>query len=116
MGDEGKGSGGGQAGKLRRAVALRYRPPRDAAPRVTAKGRGLVAERIIELARANRIPIESEPDLVEILSKVDLFAEVPPEIYGAVAEILAFVYRLRPPRPTPSSPPRAPREASRAGA
>lgn len=87
----------------KKAVALRYRPSENRAPRVTAKGQGKIAEKIIELARQHDVPIEDNPDLVEILSKVDLFAEIPPEIYAAVAEILAFVYRLKG-GATPSSP------------
>lgn len=79
----------------KKAVALRYRPARDTAPRVMAKGQGYIADKIIELAREHRIPMEENPDLVEILSKVDLFAEIPPDVYAAVAQILGFVYRLK---------------------
>ncbi len=76
------------------AAAIRYDPPGDGAPRVTAKGRGRIAERIIGLAREYGVPIREDPDLVEILSALELGQEIPPECYTAVAEILAFVYGL----------------------
>ena len=79
---------------LPRAAALKYRPDRDSAPRVTARGSGLVAEKIIELARRNGIPIKEDPALIQVLSKLDLNQEIPPAIYVVVAEILAFVYSL----------------------
>jgi len=79
---------------LKSAVALKYRTDQDPAPKVTAKGEGLVAERIIELARENQIPIKEDPDLVQILSQVDINKEVPPSVYKVVAELLAFVYKL----------------------
>ncbi len=76
------------------AVALKYRPERDRAPRMTAKGKGLVAEKIMALARERGVPIHDDPALVEILSTLDLNQEIPPHVYKAVAEILAFVYSL----------------------
>ncbi len=78
----------------KRAVALRYHPESDKAPRVTAKGSGRVAEKIIEIAQKLNIPIKDDPDLVEILSKLDVEEEIPPGIYIVVAELLAFVYSL----------------------
>ena len=80
--------------KLKQSVALRYRPKEERAPRVVAKGKGYLAEKIIEIAKKHGIPIKYEPDLVQILSKLDLDQEVPPSLYRAVAEIFAFVYRL----------------------
>ena len=79
---------------LPRAAALKYRPDRDSAPRITAKGSGLVAKKIIDLARRNGIPIKEDPALIQVLSKLDLNQEIPPAIYLVVAEILAFVYSL----------------------
>jgi flagellar biosynthesis protein len=76
------------------AAALKYDREKDAAPRVSAKGRGAIAEKIIELARKNHIPIKSDPALVQILSKLDLDEQIPVELYKAVAEILAFVYSV----------------------
>ena len=80
--------------KLKSAVALKYHTETDAVPKVTAKGEGLVAERIIELARENEVPIKEDPDLVQILSQVDINKEIPPSVYKIVAELLAFVYKL----------------------
>ena len=83
-------------GKLpqKKAVALRYRPEKDSAPRVTAKGTGSIAERIITIARDNGIPVKDDPDLIEVLSKLDIDAQIPPSVYIAVAELLAFVYAV----------------------
>jgi flagellar biosynthesis protein len=79
---------------LPKAVALSYQAGKDRAPRVVAKGRGYLAERIIALAREAGIPLQTDHDLVQLLEALDLEAEIPPELYRAVAEILAFVYRL----------------------
>jgi flagellar biosynthesis protein len=76
----------------RMAAALRYDAVKDDAPRLTAKGKGHMAERIIELARQHDIPIRSDKALIQILSKLDLDQHIPPDLYKAVAEILAFVY------------------------
>ncbi len=78
----------------RRAVVLRYKADLDAAPRVVGKGAGLLADRILEVARENNIPIHDDPDLVAVLSQLDLNTEIPEELYQAVAEVLAFVYRM----------------------
>jgi len=78
----------------RRAVALRYNQEQDAAPVVVAKGRALLAERIIELAAENGVTMYEDPDLVELLYTLDLDMQIPVELYQAVAEVLAFVYRL----------------------
>ena len=80
--------------KSKKAVALRYKTGDDNAPRVTAKGTDLIAEKIIEMARKHGIPIKDDPDLIEVLSRLDLNEEIPPELYVVVAELLAFVYRL----------------------
>jgi len=78
----------------KKAIALRYKPVQDNAPKVTAKGTGLVAEKIIAVARKQGIPVKDDPDLIEVLSRLDLHQEIPPELYVVVAEILAFVYNL----------------------
>ncbi len=80
--------------KIKKAVSLKYDSDKDRAPKVTAKGQGIVAANIIALAKENGIPIREDPDLVEVLSKLDLEQEIPPEVYVLVAEILAFVYRM----------------------
>jgi flagellar biosynthesis protein len=82
------------SGELKKAVALKYEPAKDGAPKVAAKGAGLVAERIIEVARREGIPIQEDPDLVGALIQLDLQEQIPPELYKVVAEILAFTYRL----------------------
>jgi flagellar biosynthesis protein len=78
----------------RQAVALRYETKKDAAPRLVAKGRGYLAEKILELARLYDIPIRQDKKLLQILSRLDLEEEIPTEVYKAVAEIRAFIYRL----------------------
>jgi flagellar biosynthesis protein len=80
--------------KLKKAVALKYRHQIDAAPKVVAKGQGIIAERIIEMAREHNIPLKRDPALIEVLSKMDLDQEIPPELYRAVAEVLAYVYKM----------------------
>ena len=78
------------------AVALRYVSGEDRAPRVVAKGRGAVAERIRELARQAGIPIVAEPPLTRLIHKtVKEGAEIPSALFHAVAEVLAYVYKLR---------------------
>ena len=76
------------------AAALRYRREADAVPRVTAAGQGLIAEKIIALAKEAGIPIHEDTSLVEVLARLDVGSEIPVEVYRAVAEILAFVYRM----------------------
>jgi flagellar biosynthesis protein len=76
------------------AAAIRYDNERDNAPKITASGRGIVADKIIELAAKHGIPIKNDPDLIQILSKLNVGTEIPVELYRAVAEILAFVYSL----------------------
>jgi flagellar biosynthesis protein len=78
----------------RQAVALRYEPKQDRAPKLVAKGRGYLAEKILELARQYNIPVREDKNLLQILSRLDLNQEIPAEVYQAVAEILAFIYRL----------------------
>ena len=78
----------------KQAVALRYREGKDRAPKVTAKGDDLVADRILEVAREHNVPIREDRNLVQVLSLLDLNQEIPPSVYKAVAEILAWVYRL----------------------
>ncbi len=82
-------------GKYRKkAVALRYDREKDNSPKVTAKGQGMIAEKIIELARKHDIPVKDDPDLIEVLSCLEINEEIPPDIYKAVAELLAFVYSM----------------------
>ncbi len=76
----------------RRATALRYEG--HDAPKVVATGKGLVADRILDAARAAGIPLREDPLLVQALSTLELEQEIPPELYRAVAEALAWAYRL----------------------
>ncbi len=76
------------------AAAIKYDSTSADAPKVTARGHGFVADKIIEKALEFDIPIKNDPDLVQILSKLDVGTEIPVELYRAVAEILAFVYSL----------------------
>ena len=78
----------------RSAVSLKYDNQIQKSPVVTAKGKGLIAEKIIALAKKNNVPIKEDPDLVHLLSKVDLNKEIPASLYHLVAELLSFVYRL----------------------
>lgn len=75
------------------AVALAWDPATDTAPRVTASGRGAVAEQILHLAWANGVRVREDADLAQILSAIDLDTEIPVEAYAAVAEIMLYVYR-----------------------
>jgi flagellar biosynthesis protein len=89
--------GAAAAGAGRRAVALAYEcadQRTGQAPRVSAKGGGLVAEEIIARARAAGVPIHESRELVSLLMQVDLDQHIPPVLYLAVAEVLAWVYRL----------------------
>ena len=74
------------------AVALHY--DKKGAPRVVAKGKGTLGEKIVEVAEANNIPIEENEVLAGALSEVELGEEIPQELYRAVAEVLIFVMRL----------------------
>jgi len=80
--------------RIKKAVALKYEAGTDAAPRVTAKGQGLMAEKIIQIAREAGVPLREHPDLVEVLSRLELNSEIPAETYVIVAEILSWVYQL----------------------
>ncbi len=79
----------------KKAVALKYRKGVDSAPRVVAKGRGIVAENIIKIAKENGVPIHEDCDLVQLLSALDIYEHIPSELYKAVAETLVFIYRVK---------------------
>lgn len=74
------------------AVALAYNP--DSAPKVVAKGEGIIAEKIIEIAKEHGITLYQDSELVKLLVRLDLEQEIPSNLYQAVAAVLAFVYRL----------------------
>ena len=79
--------------KPKQAVALEY-DPKDIAPRILAIGKGQVAERIIETAKKEDIPIHRDEKLAKTLSKLEIGDTIPPELYEVVAEVLVFVDRL----------------------
>ena len=75
------------------AIALAYQTG-QAAPKVVAKGRGLIAQAIIERARDAGVYVHESPEMVSLLMQVDLDQHIPPQLYLAVAELLAWIYRL----------------------
>ncbi|MEW6572895.1 MAG: EscU/YscU/HrcU family type III secretion system export apparatus switch protein [Bacillota bacterium] len=80
--------------KPKAAAALVYEPEKDAAPRVVAAGRGRLAEMIENLAKEHGVPVYRNPELAFTLSGLGLGREIPPALYHAVAEIIAWVYSL----------------------
>ncbi|GFO54669.1 export system protein [Geomonas sp. Red276] len=78
---------------MKRAVAMAY-GAEDGAPRVVAKGTGITAEAMISLAREHGVYVHSSPELVTLLMQIDLDQEIPPELYQAVAELLAWLYAI----------------------
>lgn len=78
-----------------KATALGYEPQVDKAPKVLASGQGLIAEKIIAIAKQNNIPIREDPALATALSVLDIGQEIPPELYAVIAEVLAYVYRIQ---------------------
>ena len=88
---------------LKSAVALTYAQS-DAAPRVVAKGRGAIAEQIIARAREHGVYVHESPGLIALLMQVDLDQRIPPQLYVAVAELLAWIYRLESGAPVSASP------------
>jgi flagellar biosynthesis protein len=79
---------------IKQAIALRYDSEKETAPKVIAKGKGLVAEEIIKAANKQEIHIQEDPALIELLSKLEIHQQIPEELYEAVAEIFAFLYKL----------------------
>lgn len=79
--------------KRKAAIALAYQTG-DTAPRVVAKGRGLIAQAIIERAKEHGVFVHESEDLVAMLMQVELDENIPPQLYLAVAELLAWLYRL----------------------
>ena len=77
-----------------KAVAVRYDVTKDRAPRITAKGRSLVADRILAEAKKNGIPVYQNKSLVNMLMALEIDREIPPELYRTIAEVLAHVYRI----------------------
>ncbi|MFO0944554.1 MAG: EscU/YscU/HrcU family type III secretion system export apparatus switch protein [Planctomycetota bacterium] len=78
----------------RKAAALRYDFEKDNVPRVVAKGQGEMADRIIALAQEHGITIHEDPDLIDMLTKLDVDQLIPEKLFVAVAEVMAYVYRI----------------------
>jgi len=78
----------------KKAAALRYKAREDTAPKIVAKGSGAIAGKIISIAKEHKIPVKDDPQLAEVLSALDLYQEIPTDLYKAVAEVLAFVYKM----------------------
>lgn len=79
--------------KRKEAVALNYDEKQMNAPTVVAKGKGLIADKILAEAKAHDVPIQEDPSLVELLGKLNINDRIPDELYQAVAEVFAFIYQ-----------------------
>ena len=77
-----------------KAIALKYDIDKDKAPKVVAKGLRELGERIVKLAKESGVPIKEDKDLAEVLIKLELYEEIPSELYYAIAEVLAYVYKI----------------------
>lgn len=77
----------------RSAIAMRYDLEKDRAPRVVARGKGAVAEKILEIAKQNGIPVHEDAELIEALARLDVQQEIPAELYQVMAEVLTFIYK-----------------------
>ncbi|MEN1966891.1 EscU/YscU/HrcU family type III secretion system export apparatus switch protein [Lentibacillus sp. N15] len=79
--------------KRKKAVALRYNHQINQAPKVTATGKGLLAESIVEKAKRHHVPVQEDESLVELLAELNINETIPEELYQAVAEVFAFIYQ-----------------------
>ncbi|ENH98255.1 type III secretion exporter [Gracilibacillus halophilus YIM-C55.5] len=78
----------------KKAAALHYDQSYDQAPKVTAAGKGYMAESIIEEAKQSNVPIHEDPSLVSILSELNINETIPEELYQVVAEVFAYIYQV----------------------
>ena len=78
----------------KKAIALSYNPDASNGPTVVAKGKGIIAENILEQATSHNVPIHEDQNLVELLGQLDLNESIPEELYQAVAEVFSFIYHL----------------------
>ena len=76
------------------AIALTYKPGQEDAPTIVAKGKGKIAENILAKANEHNVPIQEDASLVELLGQLDINQSIPEELYQAVAEVFAFVYKI----------------------
>jgi flagellar biosynthesis protein len=80
--------------KRKEAVALRYNSEKDHAPKLVAKGKGLVADELLSRAKEFGVPIQEDPSLLEVLGKLEINQTIPEDLYSVVAEIFALIYRV----------------------
>lgn len=80
--------------KFKKVAALKYDKDKDNAPRIIAKGKGKLAEKLLKVASENDIPIQEDQDIVDILVRLNIGEEIPRELYQVIAEILSFIYQL----------------------
>lgn len=81
--------------KDKKALALKYERGKDNAPKLIAKGKGYIADKIMEIAKENNIPVIKDEKLLSAAYNLDIYEEIPPELYKAVAKILVFVEKLK---------------------
>ena len=79
--------------KRKEAIALKYNTELDSAPKVVAKGKGVIADEILSKAKEFGVPIQEDPSLVEVLSQLEINQSIPEDLYSVVAELFAFIYR-----------------------
>ncbi len=79
---------------IKKAVALRYEAQSMKAPKLVAKGSGLIAEKIIDIAKKHGIQVHNDPELINMLYKLDVLTEIPPHLYTVISEVFAFLYKL----------------------
>ncbi|SES74728.1 flagellar biosynthesis protein [Oceanobacillus limi] len=79
--------------KRQKAAAIQYDQNRDQAPKITANGKGIIADNIIEKAKESNVPILEDSSLVELLAELNINEKIPEDLYQAVAEVFAFIYR-----------------------
>ncbi|MET3194448.1 EscU/YscU/HrcU family type III secretion system export apparatus switch protein [Bacillus sp. OAE603] len=79
--------------KRKEAIALKYNTELDSAPKIVAKGKGVIADEILSKAKEFGVPIQEDPSLVEVLSQLEINQAIPEDLYSVVAELFAFIYR-----------------------
>jgi len=78
----------------KKVAAISYDPAKDRAPQLVAAGRGLIAEKILEVARAFDVPVREDRNLVHLLEALEIDSDIPEELYRVVAEVLVYIYKL----------------------
>ena len=80
-------------GKKKEAIALSYQSEQASAPKVVAKGKGFIADKILEKANDHHIPVQEDASLIALLSELNINEQIPEELYHVVAEVFAFIYK-----------------------